>query len=90
MIQTRVHRFKVRGRKLKRDVQGKSSLQRVVGTTNTLPRMIEADTIVAIKRLLNKHMDMKEFELCRNCLASHLAQILRADTVLFNVKRDMA
>ena len=47
---TRGHTFKVRGGKIKGDVQGKFFKQRVVGAWNALPEeVVEVGTLATIK-----------------------------------------
>jgi len=55
---TKGHRFKVSGGRCRGDVRGRFFTQRVVGAWNGLPLVIvEAETLGAFKRLLDRYMD---------------------------------
>ena len=58
LLSTRGHGFKVRGGKFKGDIGGRFFTQRVVGAWNALPEsVVEADTLVKFKRLLDRYME---------------------------------
>eukprot|EP00061_Rhincodon_typus_P011347 g36286.t1 len=55
--------FKVKGKRFKRDLRGKCSIQRVVRVWNELPEeVVEAGAVTAFKRHLDRYMDRKDLE----------------------------
>ena len=57
------HKFNVRGARFKGDVRGKLFTQWVVGAWNSLPgKVVEADTIMNFKGLLDKYMNRMGIE----------------------------
>ena len=63
MVATRGHRFRVLGNRYRGEVRGKFFTQRVVGAWNRLPAVVvEADSLVSLKRLLDKYMEISKME----------------------------
>ncbi|XP_059831389.1 uncharacterized protein LOC132397106 [Hypanus sabinus] len=58
LLSTRGHGFKLSGGRFKGDIRGRFYTQRVVGAWNALPEsVVEADTLVKLKRLLDRYME---------------------------------